>query len=470
MNAHDRAFERLRRANPALVTVIEDRRTGREMLAIARDAAAATSHVVPRRVISWRRGALVAAAAAIVVLLVALPLLFTSSDGVPVTTVTPTTIEEQGFLDSPLFELIEPGRYVVDAVGTTFEIDITGEWALQRNGGGHVVFTHPVSVGPSDRDVVFFRPTALVDPRSPGTGVMGWPLDDIEGWLANLEFDGTVSEPVETTLGGLTAVRFDIETAAGIAFAESGEAAALDIPPDILHRIWWIGQGELDPIIVLVGAGSDGEPWFDAAATVLDTVRFGEPRPHPLEASMRPWEQGLSSTLPAGTIRLPAAGGIEFVIDSSHELGGVSAGGTASIDIDGAREVGVFIAAQTAEGDVVTSIDDAVAAIEAVATVVASTDVAVAGSPGRVIDVVDGPLTDVDVLRAGTDAGELDEWTAPVSGRIWLVDSPRGVLVISAGTASQFLDADEAIDVGQQIADSLRLIDGRALGLITSGS
>lgn len=95
MSDFDRAFERLREANPELVRPIEDRPTAREMLASVH------GHVRPQSARRWSRGLLVAAAAAIVVLVIALPALvfqLGDSDAPPTdtrptvsTTLPPTT-------------------------------------------------------------------------------------------------------------------------------------------------------------------------------------------------------------------------------------------------------------------------------------------------------------------------------------------------------------------------------------------
>ncbi len=432
----------------------------------------------PTRSVVWRRALLAATAAAIVVILALLPALLTGGEQ-PVATTVATTVaptvtttealEEIGFLDTPLFEQVPPGRYVVSAIGTAFEIDITGEWWLQRNSSGHVVFTHPDSTGPGDRDVAFFRPTALVDPVRPGSADMSWPLDDLQGWLEDLDPEVVRTQPVADSLGGLPATRFDLDPGFALDLMVSGDQVAF-LPQGVRQRVWWIDQGDLEPIVVLAGVGSEGETWFETADTILSTVRFGEPEPHPLAAELRPWEQGLAATLATGTIRLPAVGGIEFTIDGVYQARGVSAGGSTAIDLDAAREVGIFIAAETAAGEPINTIDDVVDAVESVATVTNQADTVVADRPARVIDVSDGPVTDVTVLWVGTVPLEFDEWTPPASGRMWIVDTDRGVLVISAGTISEFVPADEAIALAEQIVASLRLIDGPALGLVVPGS
>lgn len=98
MNRHDRAFARLRQANPEPTRTIEDKPTAHEMLAAVRRP---PSPQRPR----WRRGLLVTAATAVVLLVVAVPVLLfldIGRDGSPAlteplstaaaTSVPPTTL------------------------------------------------------------------------------------------------------------------------------------------------------------------------------------------------------------------------------------------------------------------------------------------------------------------------------------------------------------------------------------------
>lgn len=93
MNGFDRAYDRLRRANPEPTRPIDDKPTALEMLATVRRSRAPEP---PRQ---WRRGLPIAAAAAVVVLVVAVPILLFLNSGdeePPVVTEppTPTTIPD----------------------------------------------------------------------------------------------------------------------------------------------------------------------------------------------------------------------------------------------------------------------------------------------------------------------------------------------------------------------------------------
>ncbi|HAS12130.1 MAG TPA: hypothetical protein DCS55_16685 [Acidimicrobiaceae bacterium] len=90
------------------------------------------------------------------------------------------------------FHAVEPGRWMIDTLGNPMVLELTGKWWVQPNREGFTVLTHPDSTGPQDRNIVFIRPTGLVEPdrvnESPEglRSQEGWPLDDLRGWLCRV--------------------------------------------------------------------------------------------------------------------------------------------------------------------------------------------------------------------------------------------------------------------------------------------
>ena len=220
------------------------------------------------------------------------------------------------------------GEYRVETIGAPFTIDIPEGWFVQPNSLGHFVITATGSVGPGDRDIVMIRPSNLADPDQPGAAVeeqIGeWPLDDIDGWLAALIPGVIDGDPMDTTLGGLDAVTFDVaitdEVECGemfcVGFATNRGVNDMWFDRRTGYRMWWIDGGEQAPIAVMIGDGSD--PSFtERAQEVLDTVTFESVGPNPVPAEGNLWELGFPGQVPAGTVSLPVGPGVTFELSES---------------------------------------------------------------------------------------------------------------------------------------------------------
>lgn len=192
------------------------------------------------------------------------------------------------------FEAVPSGPYLVETLGTPFSLTVGEDWFVQINSDAGAVLTDPASNGPGDRDVVFLRPTELSDPAAPSARVWQqelWPVDDLEGWLENVVDGVVVSEVRETSLGGAHALTFDLEIAedfdCGMAFCalfvDVGGRNGLTLFRDFDDRVWWLDQGQYEPIAVVVGADPSEAGFFDTAESLLSTVAFGPPAPHPMQ-------------------------------------------------------------------------------------------------------------------------------------------------------------------------------------------
>jgi hypothetical protein len=138
------------------------------------------------------------------------------------------------------------------------------------------------------------RPTELSDPAAPGDRVWQqelWPVDDLEGRLDNVVDGLVVSAVRETSLGGAQAMIFDLEIAedldCGMAycalFVDVAGRNGLTLFRDVDYRLWWLDRGQYEPLAVVVGADPSGAGFFDTAESLLSTVAFGPPAPHPMQ-------------------------------------------------------------------------------------------------------------------------------------------------------------------------------------------
>lgn len=180
------------------------------------------------------------------------------------------------------FAPVPEGTWEATALGTSFEVDIEGEWWVQPNEPGLVVLSDPDSRGPGEDDVVFIRPTALSDPTDPGSGEP-WPVDDIEGWLASTDA-GVVAAPVEDEVGGVKGIVFEVELtrSTSFPFVDNAGGGGKEFFPGHRYVVHWLDQEEHAPIVIVVGARTtEIDGWRPTAASLLETVRFGEPAPHP---------------------------------------------------------------------------------------------------------------------------------------------------------------------------------------------
>lgn len=199
------------------------------------------------------------------------------------TALTSTTTGDIGTGNAPLtleFAPVPEGMWRVDSLGTPFEVDVVGDWWVQPNSSGFVVFTAPDSRGPGERDLVLIRPTRLADP----TGADGeWPLDDIEGWVDAVG-DAISVAPTPTEIGGVEGVTFRIDREGGMPLDFVGRQDVADIPlmQGRQYVVHWLDQGEHEPLVVMTGArDADVEDWMSTAASLLDSVTFGSPAPAP---------------------------------------------------------------------------------------------------------------------------------------------------------------------------------------------
>ena len=342
------------------------------------------------------------------------------------------------------FQPVPAGQYRVETLGAPFLIDIPEGWSVQPNSFGHFVITDPESNGPGDRDIVMIRPSNLSDPDQPGVPLeeqaMDWPIDDISGWLEALIPGVVDGDPVDTTIGGLSAVQFDVAVTDEVecvedfcvAFANNREVNSMWFDPPTGYRVWWIDGGDEAPIAINIGDGSDPE-FTERAQAVLDTVTFESVGPNPIPSEGNLWELGFPSDVPAGAVTLPVGPGVTFDVSEPHFI--FQDEFLSAVELDGPGAAVILFPDQAFDGEPLATVDDVVGAFERdpdlTATVVGTrevsgyeaTEVSIANS------VEPGPDTPPTLQRSDLPDSR---WIAPPEGTLWIMETPDGLAVITA--------------------------------------
>ena len=187
---------------------------------------------------------------------------------------------------------VRAGMYRVDTLGTPFTFTLATTWAVQPNRDGRFVLSDPRATGPGQDDLVFLRATQLIDPTNPRAPAdqrgEGWPVNDMTGWIEAVIPEIAVAETTEVTVSGFEAIRFDVTlsddleclTGSCIEFATNTKADAY-FGPDISYRVWWISQGEFDPIVVVAAALRPDE-FLPRVDELMAGLSIGEPLPNPV--------------------------------------------------------------------------------------------------------------------------------------------------------------------------------------------
>ena len=350
--------------------------------------------------------------------------------------------------DVPLLDFqyqpVPAGQYRVATLGAPFLIDIPEGWSVQPNSFGRFVITDPESNGPGDRDIVMIRPSNLSDPDQPGAPIEeqagDWPLGDINGWI-NALIPGVVDgEPVDTTIGGLDAVQFDVavtdEVECGddfcVGFAINRGLNGMTFDPPTGYRVWWIDGGDEAPIAINIGNGSDPE-FTGRAEAVLDTVTFESVGPNPIPSEGNLWELGFPSEVPAGTLTLPVGPGVTFALSEPHYV--FQDEFLSAVELDGPGAAVIFFPDQAFDGEPLATVDDVVGAFERDPDVTATaagtrevsgfeaTEVDISSSVGR------GPDTPPTLQRSAVPDSR---WFRPPEGTLWIMETPDGLAMITA--------------------------------------
>lgn len=406
----------------------------------------------------------------------------TTSEAPAPTTDAPVEEEPDGTDVDPVFEQgaavieqsfgpINPGTHRVDAVGTPFSVTTTGQAVGGSPGGAIFVIADPGSQGPGDRGIEFVRVSHFTPPSDPaaplGDADDGWPADDIDGWLDSVVDGIEISNRENVTVGGLEAVRFDVQVAEGFecgtdhcaALSSNSGATPFVLAPETSHRVWVVGQGDEAPLLINVAAfNADRIDWFNTAEEILKTLAFGPIEPNPI-GDGGPWTQGFNSDVPAGTVELPALGGIRFELANDRFIVQRSSEEWHWITTDAPADTGLFIIDRDIEGNPISTIDELIAAVTSGSTAATEIEPATLGGfDARVFDIEkpastpDAPL----LLPAGADE---NGWRAPLAGRIWASETDRGLVMITASAFELASDLEVSLGQSELLVSTLEFIE-----------
>ena len=342
------------------------------------------------------------------------------------------------------FSNVNVGTYRVDGVGTPFSFTAGNSLSVQTNNLGTFVLSLSSSQGPGDRDMVFTRLTGLFDPAHPEVKLEAldelWPAEDFAGWLDNLVEGVVISNREDTTLGGLDAVKADIEIDASVCSANPGGGCAdlgtnemvtfQTLIPGSKHRIWVVDQDDQAPMAVIVNIQNVADSnWFDTAEEMLATLAFGDVGPNP----MQPTETGLAEATFLGGIRMELGAGLTMNQETDDF-------GRVLFDPLSAAMEFLYNPLQF-DGEPLETADDVVAVLtERGIGVTEIEPTMVDGIEARVFET-DGRATTGEggVMRRYSDDDR--GWFPPLIGQIWLIEYPeRGLMLITAETWGETAD------------------------------
>lgn len=177
-----------------------------------------------------------------------------------------------------------------------------------------------------------------------------------------------------------------------------------------------------------------------------------------------PVAMGEPGNVSAGdTVETPRVGGLRFVVPEDRFI--YQAPGLVSVDHGGLPAYTDFVSVvETLRGEPIDSVDTVVTLIaEASLTLEEVESTTIAGYQARVFDFTaekEGePRPDDAVFRF--EAGGIGGWGPIGAGRVWLLDTPRGILLLSGGTFQpDVVDVQNAIAEAEAILATLELIDG----------
>ncbi|MGI9606543.1 MAG: hypothetical protein ACR2P0_10435 [Acidimicrobiales bacterium] len=369
------------------------------------------------------------------------------------------------------FAPFEPGAYRTGALGTPMSFTANETLNTQPNGGGMFVLSDVASRAPDDRDLVFMRVGAFSDPSAPNAPIEDqtpWPNEDFLGWLENLSDDVIATEPVETTVNGLAAIRVDLSISDDVecgwvpgfcvGLIENNGQDIHALNKGASYRVWIVEQGDEDPLAIVVGIARDEDSaWFERADAVMDTIAFGDIAPNPVQRLVA----GPNSLNTLGGIEVSLPDNLEELTNGRSRLINLWTGrGFARIEVT--DEPGaVFFADRPhgLDGNALGTADDVVAQLTAAgADLTELGDTTIGGGDARVFDVTTEDVGAIMLRFSPLDVNEdFLGWDAPAAGRIWLIEHPdRGLMMISAHA---FEDVDAMLprvtELGEAIVASL---------------
>lgn len=405
---------------------------------------------------TWKR-ALVSVAAAVVLLTIG-GILFADDDPAIVDVAEEDVIDDSAppLLDSSFTE-IEAGSYRLITLGTELLFASDQPWRIQENDLGELRLVDPSD---STTTVTMMRPTWLNAPPL-GEGKDGeFPLNSIELWLRDAE-GIAVTGPTTRQVGGVDALVFDVFLEDSFRCGGSGCLDFVGNPANNVvsfvrsnnerYRIFWLLQGDLEPIVIIGTAIGEGAN-FEEMERLVNSLEVGDPRPHPF--GERPWEVGASGTVVAGRTTLPLLNDVSFDLPYASQL--TQAPGFASFAARNGGAVRLFTPRMTLALTPIETADQFVQTLVSGSTaqIRILDSVTVAGNTALLLELENDRVQSAPVLtQIGTRASP---WQMPATGQAWVIESSNGLLVVSAEGSSGGLGSD-VLELAPTIVESLRI-------------
>lgn len=208
----------------------------------------------------------------------------------------------------------------------------------------------------------------------------------------------------------------------------------------------------------------DPHPAIVAAAPLLLEASLEDGVVPVSEDDAPTWEQGRDALLPVGTIRLPELGGIQFELDEERQV--IQQGPAFTIILhegDAATrpaEVDLIAPTSTSSDGPLTTIDELIAALTgdvgADMTPIGEVTTPIGVARGFEYTVEDQELLDPDVawLKIG-DGG----WSPYVFGEFWLLETERGLFMVTAEAIEEGPLLDEAVVTVARLLETIEFAD-----------
>ena len=381
---------------------------------------------------------------------------------------------------------LDPGVALFETGGTPFNIEFPEGWELIFNSEVLAAFTTDFDplVGP-ENDLLVKRGNALGNPAEAGTFIdeQDAPFDvrDLDAWIAAVPQEIFSVAPSSTTFAGRDAVTFQVRIEdvslcgdGPACFTFTGNVSAFDsysFEPNVDYTVWVVDMGEFDPQFVLLADNGESPVFSEQALDVANSIVFDEPQPNPLPLVEAPWEIGGIGFVPPGVVEWPLAGGVAVDIPEESVTGQSNPGLfflTQGL-LRQPAELQVFTPVSDPLGNPIETTADFIAAGEVIdftATEVGTAETRL--GTATVVDIVGGdfdPFPPVDALTSAnfgiiTEEGAQFGWGAPTFARAWIIESDRGLIVLSASVFGLEREAlDEFIDYAESVLPSLRFVD-----------
>ena len=396
------------------------------------------------------------------------------------------TFDPSAPLNTDQRALLDPGVALFETGGTPFNIEFPEGWQIIFNGEVLAAFTSEFDplVGP-ENDLLVKRGNALGNPAEAGSFLeeQDAPFDvrDLDAWIAAVPQEIFSAAPSPTTIAGRDAVTFQVriddDSLCGdgpACFTFTGNVSAFDsysFEPNVDYTVWVVDMGEFDPQFILLADNGESPVFSEQALDVANSIVFDEPQPNPLPLVEAPWEIGGIGFTPPGVVEWPLAGGVAVDIPEESVTGQSNPGlffltqGLQRVP----AELQIFSPVSDPLGNPIETTADFIAAGEVIdftATEVGTTETRL--GTATVVDIEGGdfdPFPPVEELTSAnfgiiTEEGAQFGWGAPTFGRAWIIESDRGLIVLSASVFGLERESlDEFIDYAEAVLPSLRFVD-----------